>query len=90
MAVYLVERYLPGIDGEGLRALVARLDAAGTQLRADGTPVRYLGSLYLPGEESCFCRVEAPTADAARQLNELAGTPYARISEAVALSAEDS
>lgn len=89
MAVYLVERYLPGIDGEGVRALAARLRAACAQLRDDGTPVRYLGSLFLPGEESCFCRFEAPSVEAAARLNELAGTPYARISEAVALEAED-
>jgi hypothetical protein len=85
MAVYLVERYLPGIDGDGLRALVERLEGAGAQLRAEGTPVHYLGSLFLPGEESCFCRLEAPSADAAARLNELAEVPYARISEAVAL-----
>lgn len=89
MAIYLVERYLPGIDAEGLRALVERLQDASAQLRADGAQVRYLGSLYLPGEESCFCRLEAPSAEAAARLNDLAGSPYARISEAVALGAEE-
>jgi Nickel responsive protein SCO4226-like len=85
MATYLVERYLPGIDADGLRALVERLRQASARLRADGTDVHYLGSLYLPDEESCFCRLDAPSAEAAARLNELASTPYARISEAVAL-----
>lgn len=83
MAVYLVERYLPGIDNAALRALFDRLDAAGAELRAGGSAVRYLGSLFLPDEESCFCRLEAPSAEAAVELNELARAPYARISEAV-------
>jgi hypothetical protein len=88
MAIYLVERYLPGIDDEGLRAIVRRLDGASAELRAAGTDVRHLGSLYLPGEESCFCQLEAPTAEAAAHANELAMAPYARISEAVALETE--
>jgi Protein of unknown function (DUF4242) len=87
MGIYLVERYLPDIGHDGLRALAERLETASAQLRATGVPVRYLGSLFLPDEESCFCRLEAPSADAAISLNELAAAPYARISAAMALGA---
>jgi Protein of unknown function (DUF4242) len=85
MGIYLVERYLPDIGTDGLRALAERLETASAELRGTGVPVRYLGSLFLPDEESCFCRLEAPSAAAARSLNELAAAPYARISAAVAL-----
>jgi len=85
METYLVERYLPGIGRDGLRALTERLGAASADLRARGVAVNYLGSLYLPQEESCFCRFEASSANAAVHVNELAEAPFARISLALAL-----
>jgi hypothetical protein len=41
--------------------------------------VRYLGSTYLPSDESCLCRFEAETAEDVRDANEVAGVPFARI-----------
>lgn len=88
MGTYLVERYLPGIGHVGLQALADRLKTASADLQADGIEVRYLGSLFLPEEESCFCRLEAPTTEEAKWLNERANAPYARISMAVVVGAE--
>ncbi len=85
---YLVERYLPGIGREGLDALVERLEDASAQLRSEGLDVRYLGSFFLPEEESCFCRVEAASAELAVRLNEVAEAPYARISPTLPLGAQ--
>ena len=39
----------------------------------------YLGSTYVPADDSCFCRFEAETADDVRDANEIAGVPFARI-----------
>jgi hypothetical protein len=72
MPNYLVERYLPGRDRAWLEAALARLPVG------RGTFV-YLGSTYVPSEDSCFCRFEARTVDDVRDANELAGVPYARI-----------
>ena len=72
MPTYLVERYLPGRDRAWLEAALARLPS-----RRDG--VAYLGSTYVPSDESCFCRFEAETADDVRDANEVAGVPFARI-----------
>ena len=41
--------------------------------------MRYLGSTYVPADDSCFCRFEAETADDVRAANALAGVPFARI-----------
>jgi hypothetical protein len=87
MGTYLVERYLPGIGQAGLLALADRLRTASADLRADGIEVRYLGSLFLPEEEACFCQLEAPTTEEVKWLNERANAPYARISTAVVVGA---
>ena len=71
MPTFLVERYLPGRDRAWLESALARLPR--------GRPVAYLGSTYVPSDDSCFCRFEAETAEAVRDANEVAGAPFARI-----------
>jgi hypothetical protein len=72
MPTYLVERYLPGRDR-------AWLDAALARLRRQRTNAAYLGSTYVPEDDSCFCRFQAETADDVRDANEIARVPFARI-----------
>ena len=72
MPNYLVERYLPGCDRARLETALPRL--AGRRHR-----VTYLGSTYVPTDESCFCRFEAETVDDVRDANAIAGVPFARI-----------
>jgi Protein of unknown function (DUF4242) len=78
MPTYLVERYLPGRDRNWLEAALSRLPK-GTR------GVSYLGSLYVPGDESCFCRFAAADAESVREANELARVPFARIVEVTEL-----
>jgi uncharacterized protein with GYD domain len=89
MAVYVVERYLADIGPDEIRTLPRRLEAATAHLRATGTEIRYLDSTFLPDEEYCFCRFEAPSVHAAEIANRMAGVPYARISAAVPLRLGD-
>jgi hypothetical protein len=79
MPTYLVERYLPGRDLAWLETALARLPK-GTR------GVAYLGSLYIPSDESCFCRFEAADAESVREANDVARVPFARIVEATELS----
>jgi hypothetical protein len=72
MPTYLVERYLPGRDRSWLVAALARLPRA-------RNGVVYLGSTYVPSDDSCFSRFEAGSADDVRDVNEIAGVPFARI-----------
>lgn len=72
MPTYLVERYLPGRDRAWLEAALARL-------RRQRTKAAYLGSTYVPEDDTCFCRFAAETADDVRDANELARVPFARI-----------
>ncbi len=85
MNSYLVERYLPGMSEAELRAGLARVDASCLELRAAGTGVRYLGSIFLPLEEACFCRFDGDRPDAVAEVNERAQLAFARITAGVAI-----
>jgi hypothetical protein len=86
MAVYLVERGLPGITTEDLAVTQRAAIAASERLSADGQSVRYLRSTFLPEESRCFCLFQAPDPARVRELNEVAGLPFARIIEALELA----
>ena len=81
--VYVVERYLPGLDQRKLVRMLRRLGNATEELRAEGTPVQYLGSTIVPGDEACFCQFEGASKAAVVQANERAGVPFARIVAAI-------
>ena len=78
---YLVERYLPGMTADRLDAVSARLVAATRELAVHGVAVRYVGSTFVPKEESCFRRFEGTSADEVRLVCEQARVPYACILE---------
>jgi len=76
---YMVERYLPGMTTRGLDEASARLAATANELSAQGVGVRYVGSTFVPKEESCFCRFEASSSEVVRRVCEQARVPFARI-----------
>jgi hypothetical protein len=88
--VYVVERYLPGLDQRQLVGLLGQLGKVTNDLRSEGTRVRYLGSTIVPGDEACFCQFEGPSEAAVAEANTRAGVPFDRIVEAVTVPAPDS
>jgi uncharacterized protein YbjT (DUF2867 family) len=78
---YMVEQYLPGITAGQVDEASERLAAAALDLAAQGVEVRYISSTFIPEEESCFCRFEAPDANVVRRACEQAGVEFARIVE---------
>ena len=86
MAVYMVERDLPGITNEGLAGAQRAAIASAQKATTDGVPVRYIRSTFVPGEARCLCLFEATTTEAVRDVNEAAGLPFTRIIEAMDLT----
>ena len=76
---FLVERYLPGATQEELRETSRLLAEAADAVAAGGESIRYLGSTFVPAEESCFSCFESGSEVAVRRTLEAAGVPYARI-----------
>jgi Protein of unknown function (DUF4242) len=81
MAEFLVESYISRGEGGALeRAERARLSAEA--LTREGTPVRYLRSILVPEDETCFFLYEACSADSVREAAQRATLPFERITEA--------
>lgn len=79
MAVYLVERNVPGISMEELAAAQKKAIQVGRELTAEGLEVRYIRSTFVPGENLCMCLFEAPNPENVRLANERAQIPFTRI-----------
>jgi muconolactone delta-isomerase len=85
MTVYMVDRDLPRITPEGLAALQGAEISAARELSEAGQPVRYIRSLFIPGEARCLCLFEANDQATVAALNELARLPFTRIVAALDL-----
>jgi Nickel responsive protein SCO4226-like len=48
-----------------------------------GTPIRYLRSIMVPGDEAAFCVFDAPSMDVVEQLYARAGVSFDRIVDAL-------
>lgn len=86
MAVYMVQRDLPGVTMEQLAAAQKAAIQTGQKLTSEGKPVRYIRSTFVPGESRCMCLFEAPNAELVKELNDKAKIPYSRVVEALDLT----
>lgn len=86
MAVYMVERDLTGITMPQLAGAQQAAIATSRRFTADGTPVRYIRSTFVPGEARCMCLFDASNANDVKRVNDDAQLPYTRIVEALDLT----
>jgi hypothetical protein len=84
----IAERYQPIGSGEQLLAETARLRASTAEAEQPGTSVRYLGSAFVPEDETCFLLFEGSEAVEVERLLEQAGIVCQRLVHAVYLPAE--
>jgi hypothetical protein len=86
-SVFLVERYLPAAAAENLASSVARAAQLCALSAESGSAsrVRYLHSVYLPAEDTCFCLFRAPTAETVHALNDEASFALDRIAAVIQL-----
>ncbi len=89
MPLYVVERTLSGFTNEQVRAAAGRARATTSEMTRQGTPIRYLRSTFIPGEDKCFCLFEGPSAETVQEANDRAELPVERIAEAVHVASED-
>ncbi len=64
MVEFLVEIYASRTDAAAVERSAIRAERAAEELTRDGTPVRYLRSIFVPEDETCFFLYEAGSADA--------------------------
>ena len=76
---YLAECFWPGVTENDLTDLDGRARAS-----AEATAgVRYLGSMFVPGDEVVFCFFDAPSTEAVQAVAERGAIPFERIVESV-------
>jgi hypothetical protein len=87
LETFLVERYWPGIDLAGLRAVIGRLDTTAAAMTDEGVRVQHLGSILMPIDEVVFSLITAADESVVRDVNARAGLPVDRITAAITLRA---
>jgi len=86
MAVYMVERHLPGITMDQLAAAQKAAISTGQEMTSAGRNVRYIRSTFVPQEASCMCLFEASEPSVVEELNRKANIPFTRVVEAIDLT----
>ena len=86
MAVYMVERDLTGLTMDQLAGAQQAAIETSKQFTADGKPVRYIRSTFVPGDARCMCLFESDSQGLVKDVNEAAGLPFTGIVEALDLT----
>lgn len=84
---YLVEMYVARSGRAEVEAAARRASRATSDLSRAGRAVRYVRSLFLPDDETCFLLYEAGSIDDVRAAAALAGLPVDRVTEALSAGA---
>jgi hypothetical protein len=86
MAEFLVEVYVPRTDPAAAERGAERARTAAEQLAAEGAPIRYLRSIFVPEDETCFHLYTAASAAEVDAAARRAALGFDRIAEAVSES----
>jgi hypothetical protein len=84
MAEFLVELYVSRRDLDSVRRGAARARTAAEDLSSEGRLVRYVRSVFVPEDETCFYMYEAATAADVREAALRAALAFDRVTEAIA------
>lgn len=80
MTLFVIERFLPDLTADALGTLAREQQG----LRG----VSYRHSIYVPADDTCFCLVEAESAEAVSEANAGARLPFERVVEALQVFAD--
>ncbi len=86
MAVYMVERDLPGITLEQLGGAQKVAIETSQVFTSKGKQVRYIRSTYVPGDSKVMCLFEASGQQLVEEVNQAANIPFTRVVEAMDLT----
>jgi hypothetical protein len=78
---YAVELYLPHFGTDALPDATERAGAMAEQMALEGTPVRFLRAMFVPGDEICFLLFAGPSTRAIAELARRAAITFERIFE---------
>jgi hypothetical protein len=82
VAEFLVELYVSRGDAHTIDGTAERARLAAEELSRTGGAVRYVRSIFVPEDETCFCLYEADSVESVREAARRAALPFERITEA--------
>ena len=83
MPEFLVELYASRDSAAAVEQGAEEARQAAVELNQQGTRVRFLRSLFVPEDETCFYLFEADSAESVRAAAQRAGLRFDRVAEAV-------
>lgn len=83
MPTFLVEAYEPRGRNGSLAEIERRARAAAAELSRSGKAVRYLRSIYVPTDETCFHVFEGPSVEVVEEVGRRAQLEFNHVTEAV-------
>ena len=86
MALFVVQRDLPGITPEALLSAGMRAKTCCSEMTSEGQPMRWVRSFFLPGTAQTHCYFEAPSKSAVEEANSRARIPFTQITEVVEMT----
>jgi hypothetical protein len=86
MSVFMVERDLKGIAMDDLAAAQKAAIGKASEMRQNGSDIRYVRTTFAPEDGRCMCLFEAGSEDEVKRLNDEAGLPYNRVVPALDLT----
>lgn len=87
MPEFIVELFVPRARADAVEAVARRARVAAEMLGEHTPSVRFLRSIFVPEDETCFLLYEADTEEAVRRAVETAALPFDRIAKTVAAGA---
>jgi hypothetical protein len=81
MVEYLLERYVSRGDSEAVEAGAERARREAERISREGTAVRFVRSIFVPEDETCFYLYEAESPDAVLEAARRAELRVDRIAE---------
>jgi hypothetical protein len=83
VAEFLAELYVSRLDSATVERSSQKACLAAEELTREGTPVRWLRSIFVPEDETCFLLYESGSAEAVREAAGRASLTFERIAAAV-------
>jgi hypothetical protein len=80
---YLVECFWPGLTREAVEAANTRALERAAALRGEGSSLRFLGSLLVPGDEVVFFQFTAASREEVVRASLEAALPFDRVAASV-------
>lgn len=88
MPMFVCERELPGVTPDMLSSAGLRAKTCCAEMTAEGQPVRWVRSFFLPEVSQTHCYFEGPTREAVEEASLRARIPFLRIVQVVEMTPE--